>query len=252
MQEDRFLNLFYELYDNTPRQGPGSRETTEEAFRLCRGLTPQPSILDLGCGVGAQTLDLARASGGRILAVDNHQPFLAKLDQTATAQGMHDRIEARLGDMAEPGFPEAPFDLVWSEGAVYIIGFDKGLTLWRDLLKPGGCLAVTEVSWLRPDIPAQCREYWQENYPAIQEMEANLAAAQRSGYEVLADFTLPERCWLAEYYTPLEKRLEEMSRKYPGDEAAEAVVEMTRTEIRMYESYSDYYGYQFYVLSRKD
>ncbi len=252
MKEENLLAYLYELHDNTPRQGPGSRESTLRAYNLCAGMPEEPLILDLGCGTGAQTLDLARLGKGRIVAVDNHQPFLDVLQQKAIEKGLNDRILPRQGDMADPPVPEAPFDLIWSEGAIFIVGFDRGLALWRNLLKPGGCLALTELCWLRPDIPTLCREFWQTSYPPIRSVEANLAAARKAGYRVLADFTLPKRCWLEEYYAPLRGRIEEMSRKYRDDKETEALVEMTRTEIRMYERYSDYSGYQFYILRRSD
>jgi len=56
-------DLFRELTEGLPRQGPGSSEATLRALRMVDGLSSRPRILDVGCGPGAQTIDLARASG---------------------------------------------------------------------------------------------------------------------------------------------------------------------------------------------
>src|SRR5262249_11799155 len=57
--------------------------------------------------------------------------------------------------MSALDFPDASFDLIWSEGAIYVMGFAEGLRAWKRLLKPHGAIAVTELSWLGPDIPEE-------------------------------------------------------------------------------------------------
>ena len=80
-------------------------------------------------------------------------------------------------------FPDGRFDLIWSEGAVYIMGFDKALVKWRPLAKPGGYLVVSELSWFRPDPPAEIRDFWGHHYPAMRSVDGNLAVARlRAGY----------------------------------------------------------------------
>jgi hypothetical protein len=68
-------DFFYEIFDpSLPRLGPGSPASTRRAFnKLFPDGAPRPRrILDMGCGNGTQTLELARLTGGHILAVDNH------------------------------------------------------------------------------------------------------------------------------------------------------------------------------------
>ncbi len=85
----------------------------EVFFEVHSGLPERPRILDLGCGPGAQTLELAGLCQGRIVAVDNHEPFLEQLRPRAAQLGLADRVEARLGDMGSLPFEPGSFDLIW-------------------------------------------------------------------------------------------------------------------------------------------
>jgi SAM-dependent methyltransferase len=158
MADDRATALFFELFDGLPRQGPGDAASTLRALALVPGVGPQSRILDVGCGTGLQSRVLARSTRARVVAVDNHPPFVEELHRQALALGLGDRIEAHVADMRELDFAPGSFDLIWSEGAIYVMGFEAGLREWRRLLAPGGHLAVTEVCWTRPDPPPAFRD----------------------------------------------------------------------------------------------
>jgi cyclopropane fatty-acyl-phospholipid synthase-like methyltransferase len=140
------MDLFWELHSNLPREGPGDSVSTARAYAAIKNLPAQPKILDIGCGPGMQTLDLARLSQGEIIAIDFHQPFLDKLSRRAEKAGLEKNILARKLSMFEMDFTTEQFDLVWSEGAIYIMGFEQGFETCHPLLKPGGYMAVTELS----------------------------------------------------------------------------------------------------------
>lgn len=253
MQEKKLTQLFYELFEEAPRQGPGSFAATQKALRLCRGLPEQPRILDIGCGVGAQTLALAKLTKGDIVAVDNHPPMLERLRTNAQSEGVSSRVHARTGDMRDLAALDLPlggFDLVWSEGAVFIMGFANGLRAWRPYLRPGGCLAVSDMVWLRPDAPEECRAYLLGLLPDLSDREAQRRIARSTGYEVLADFALPQECWTTNFYVPLAERMLAMRAKYPATPECDAVLEEHRIEIDMYTRYGAYFGYQFLILRR--
>jgi len=76
---------------------------------------PETRLLDVGCGTGLQTRVLARSCLARIVAVDNHPPFVEELNREARRLGFADRLEARVGDMRQLDFAPGAFDLVWSE-----------------------------------------------------------------------------------------------------------------------------------------
>ena len=143
----RFEEIFLEVYEPLPRQGPGNRSCAESALGLCAGLPAQPRVLDLGCGAGGQTLQLAELTAGSIVAIDRHVPSIERLRAKLAERGLADRVVALVGDMAHPGQPPESFDLVWSEGAVYNIGIELALDVSAQLLRPGGYLAYTHGVW---------------------------------------------------------------------------------------------------------
>ena len=243
-------DLFRELTEGLSRQGPGSSEATLRALRMVDGLSPRPRILDVGCGPGAQTIDLARAIGGEIVALDLSGLFLGELVVRARAAGVADRITTVRGSMSAMDFGDAEFDLIWSEGAIYIMGFGNGLSGWRRFLKPGGSIVVSELSWLTPDPPEAAREYWARNYPGMHSLEENRQIAAQAGYEQLRTFTLPTGDWWRNYYGPDEARLLEVRARHQGDSGTVAILDEIRREYDLFRAHSDAYGYVFYVMRK--
>lgn len=246
--ESFLKKVFFELHSNLPREGPGNFESTQKAYRLLHDLPPNPWILDIGCGPGKQAFDLIRISGGNITAVDNHQPYVDRLNGRAAALGLQHRVRAQYGDMFHLAFPPKSFDIIWAEGSIYIIGFAKGLRTFQPYLKAGGYLAVTEISWLKSDPPAELREFWRKEYPAMQSVEANLRTVDSCGYTLVDHFVLPAHAWMDDYYIPLGKGIDAARIKYQGRPEVLEFLAFNQLEIDLYRKYSDYYGYAFYVM----
>ncbi len=239
---------FFELHTDLPREGPGDAASTLKALRLMEHLPAHPHILDVGCGPGMQTTELANHMDGSIIAVDTHQPFLDRLQERVNRAGLADRVKVRNESMFDLKFERDSFDVIWSEGAIYIIGFEKGLREFKPLLKQGGYAAVTEITWLKPDPPAEIKIFWDKNYPAMNTLEENLAALANAGYREIGHFVLPDSCWWDDYYHPLEKRIEMLSKKYADNAEALDMLNEERREIELFSKYSDQYGYVFYVM----
>ncbi len=245
-----FPELLYEIHKNLPRQGPGSNESTGKALSLIPDLPANPGILDVGCGPGQQTIELIRKTGGTVTAVDNHQPFLDTLEKNAKDLGFSDNLRIINRDMFALDLNKGQFDLIWSEGAIYIIGFEEGLKEWKLFLKSGGYMAVTEITWLQRNVPDELKQFWDEGYPAMKSIEENLGIIKDSGYEPSGYFTLPDSAWWNDYYTPLEIRLNDFRKKHLGDSEELEIIESSLLEIDLFRKYSDYYGYLFYVMRK--
>jgi len=220
---------------------------TLKALSFCTGLPEKSAVADIGCGPGMQTLALANALDGHITAVDFYQAFLDDLDKRAKAAHLSEKITTLNGNMNVLPFSEAQFDLIWSEGAAYIMGIEKALTTWKPFLKPGGYIAFTEVAWLQPDPPAAIFDFWHSEYPAITDIQGNLDMIKKCGYEVAAHFVLPDAAWWEDYYTPLEAKLPALDAKYTGNEVAQEILNGTRHEIAMRRQYPQAYSYVFFV-----
>ena len=249
--EDRATALFFELFDGLPRQGPGNTASTLRALALVPGVGAGTRVLDVGCGTGAQTLVLARNSPARILAIDNHPPYVDILRREARRLGLGDRVEARVADMRRLEFEERPFDLIWCEGAIYNVGVETGLRDWGRLLRPGGYFAFTEVCWRQPDPPAPCAAFWEREYPAIRDTGALLEAIQGCGYETIEHFPLPASAWWDNYYRPLQANVTAFRERHHGEEDARELADGVQTEIDIWHVHAEFYGYEFFVLRRK-
>jgi len=70
-------------------------------------------------------------------------------------------------------FPEESFDIIWAEGSIYIIGFEKGLLEWKPMLKKGGYVAASELTWLKKDIPEELKSFFNHPFPHISGYELN-------------------------------------------------------------------------------
>jgi SAM-dependent methyltransferase len=247
LSPDRATALFFEIFTGLPRQGPGDAASTRRALALVPGLGPSSRVLDLGCGTGQQSLVLARSSPARILAVDNHPPFVDELNRQAAATGLADRLEARVGDMRDLDLP-GPFELIWCEGAIYVLGLEDGLRAWRPLLTTAGHVAITEVCWTKADPPAECAAFWEREYPAIRDVASRLAAIHACGYDVVGHFALPTSAWWDDYYRPLQDSVTAFRDRHGGEVDAAELAGQVQHEIDVWHRYGEFYGYEFFVM----
>jgi SAM-dependent methyltransferase len=152
--------------------------------------------------------------------------------------------------MDELGFDENSLDVIWSEGAIYNIGFKHGLALWKRFLKPGGVIAVSEITWLTDQRPAELEDHWLSEYPEVATASTKLAVLESCGYSPLGYFPLPESCWHDHYYRPLQNRFEVFLDRHAHSAVAEDIVETERHEIDLYERFSTFVSYGIYVARR--
>ncbi len=241
------INLICEYFSSTERQGPGSPEITVKALSFIDNLNSESRIADIGCGTGGQTMVLAQHAPGYITGIDLFPTFVDKFNCNARNSNLQNRVEAVVGSMDNLPFEADELDLIWSEGAIYNIGFERGLNEWRKFLKTGGYIAVSEASWFTDERPAEIDKFWVDAYPEIDTIPTKVAQMQKAGFIPVATFILPENCWTDHFYAPQVAAQEAFLKKYVGNKAAENLVANERHEAQLYSKYKAFYGYVFYI-----
>lgn len=243
--------LLVNLHKNNTRQGPGGEEQTKLALSLT-GLMKAPAplhIADLGCGTGASTLTLAENLNANITAIDLFQDFLDILNTKAQKRGIAHKITTQLGSMENLPFENASLDAIWAEGSIYNIGFERGIEYFKNFLKPGGILAVSEITWLNKERPEEIQTYWDAEYPEIATAVKKIRILMNHGYILKGYFPLPESCWIENYYRPIENTFDHFLNKHNSEEA-QAIVEAEQIEIALYKKHCSHYSYGFYIAQK--
>jgi SAM-dependent methyltransferase len=252
MSENKIINdfnlsLLCELHAGLERQGPGSPEMTIMALSYLNDLHKDFKVLDLGCGTGGQTMVLAKNINGNITGVDFLPDFINIFNDNAKKLNLQDRVKGIVGSMEELPFPKEEFDLIWSEGAVGGIGFEKCLNYWKSFLKKDGCIALTYESWFTDERPAEIEKWWVDNVPEISTITRNISVMQKAGYNLVTAFILPEKCWTDNYFVPREAAGKVLLEKYAQNKTVEDFIAKMEYEAELYSKYKQYYGYVFYI-----
>jgi ubiquinone/menaquinone biosynthesis C-methylase UbiE len=241
------FNLICEYYSSVERQGPGSPEVTIKALSFIDNLTDESRIADIGCGTGGQTMVMAQHVPGSITGIDLFPTFIDLFNFNACQLNLQNRVKGLVGSMDNLPFQAEELDLIWSEGAIYNIGYERGLNDWRKFIKTGGYVSVSEVSWFTEKRPAEIDDFWQDAYAEIDTIPNKVAQMVKAGYLPVATFILPENCWTEHFYTPQVKAQEAFLKKYAGNKTAEEFIATERHESQLYYRYKEYYGYVFYI-----
>ncbi len=241
------FDILLDIHKDMPRQGSGRDKYTQQAFEMIPKIK-HPRILDIGCGPGRQTIKLAKLSKGEVIGIDIFNQYLDQFQELINQESLQDRVKAVNQSMFEIQYPEEYFDIIWAEGSIFIIGFEKGLLEWKKYIKPNGYLAVHEMSWLRDNPPLEISNYWKRVYPEISTIVNNIKIIEKCSYKLLGHFPLPEDAWWELYYTPLEKRLEILRKKYKNNPKALKMIEEEQLEIDLFRKYNAWYGSVFYVM----
>jgi len=245
------IALIIDLHKDSGRQGPGSEAETLRALEFMELPTDRKLLIaDIGCGTGGQTITLAQNLNAYITAVDLFPEFLDRLNQTSGKLGLTDKIQTLQESMDDLSLEPHHLDIIWSEGAIYNIGFETGIKKWKDYLKIGGYLAVSEITWITPNRPKELEEYWMQQYPEIDTASNKIRILEKNGYTLVGYFQLRQESWIENYYRPLEERFESFLKQNNHSEPAMKVVEEHRAEIDLYLKYRPYYSYGFYVAKR--
>ncbi|NOU59525.1 class I SAM-dependent methyltransferase [Marinifilum caeruleilacunae] len=241
------LSLLAEYFSNLERQGPGSPEITLKALSFVENLNKDSKIADIGCGSGGQTMVLSQHVEGQVTGVDLFPIFIDLFNKNAAKLKLDHRVKGLVGSMDNLSFRDEELDVIWSEGAIYNIGFERGLKEWKRFLKKGGYIAVSEATWFTDERPAEIEEFWQDAYPGIDTIANKLGQMQKAGYVPVACFILPENCWIEHFYAPQVELDKRFLKENKGNKAVEEFIANQRHEAQLYHKYKEYYGYVFFI-----
>lgn len=203
---------------------------TRRAFQMLPALK-KPKILDIGCGSGVPTMELARLSSGEIIGIDIDQTALNEFNEKINEAHLSDRVRTIKCSLFEIEFPEETFDIVWAEGVIALIGFERGLREWRRLIKPGRFLVV---------------------HDDIGDIERKHELIPLCGYILIDIFVIPKEVWWREYYFSFEKRIKILIKKYSNDPEALARLEKEQKEVEEFKNNPIYHGSVFFVMQKID
>jgi len=202
---------------------------TRKAFRMLPPLD-KPRVLDVGCGSGVPTMELARLSNGQIIGLDINQPLLNRLRRKIKKAGLSDRVKTLKCSMLDMDFPDESFDIIWAEGSISAIGFKRGLKEWRRFLRPQGFLVV---------------------HDEIGNITEKLEQVSSCGYDLVGYFTVSEDTWWNEYYALLEKRIDELRTKHVNDPKTLATLDNDRQFISIFKKNPGQYASVFFIMQKR-
>ena len=182
---------------------------TIEAFQKLPKME-KPRILDIGCGSGVPTMELAKLSDGEIIGIDIDQELLDILSKKIEQEGLTNRVKAIKCSLLDIKFPDNSFDIIWAEGSITTLGVERSLKGWNRLIKPKGFLVIHD----------EIKHFFEKRYKV-----------DSCGYKLIEHFSLPENAWWEEYYRPLEIRINELYKKYSNDPNALGVLNIHQTEV---------------------
>ena len=176
----------------------------------------RPRILDIGCGSGVPTMELARLGQGEVIGIDIDQPALDRLMKKIREAGFSNRVQAVNCSILDMVFPDESFDIIWSEGSIFVIGFERGIQEWKRFLKSNGFMVIHDEKG---------------------NVEEKLEQISNCGYKLLGYFVLSEDTWWTEYFAPLEKLIAKSRTRYTDDPHTLEELNQGQRELEMFKNF---------------
>jgi SAM-dependent methyltransferase len=201
---------------------------TRQAF----GMLPKmecPRILDIGCGSGVSTMELARLSDGDIIAIDIDGTALDRFRQKVKEAHLENKIKIIEQSLMDMDFPVESFDIIWAEGSVFVLGFSRSLEQWGKIVRSGGFLVFHDEMG---DLPYK------------------FALVSHLGYVLVNHILVSGETWWQEYYNPLQEKIDSVRDKCQGDEQILAFLHARQTEIDTFNKDREANGSAIFIIQK--
>eukprot|EP01028_Stygiella_incarcerata_P002345 TRINITY_DN143_c1_g2_i3.p1 TRINITY_DN143_c1_g2~~TRINITY_DN143_c1_g2_i3.p1 ORF type:complete len:253 (-),score=72.65 TRINITY_DN143_c1_g2_i3:39-797(-) len=249
------LEALFTFFKGVEHKGPGVDSFTRTLASLCSEFDPKiERIADYGCGSGSSAIQLAKVFKGDdviVDAIDICSDFVEETKANAAAMGVGEKVNAFVADIVTPPHEPESLDLLWAEGSIFVPGFEKGLITWRDYVRKGGLVVVSDTCWTKADPEEEIKSFWDSISPGVDLPETKAAIARQAGYQVIGFLEAP-RCGFDDFYVAFSKRLEEVKadpelKNFPG--MAE-LIKADEHEMEMYNLYGRSFNYFFFILRK--
>ncbi|MBI5458817.1 class I SAM-dependent methyltransferase [Methanobacterium sp.] len=200
---------------------------TIKAFKLLPEIE-NPRILDIGCGTGVPTVELAKISGGDVTGLDDNATSLNMLKTKIKARGLDKQVRVINDSIFTMDFPEESFDIIWAEGSVFVMGFENSIKNWRRFLKSDGFLVIHDDS---------------------KDKDKKLELIKKHGYRLIDEFELSHQVWWDEYYKPLKLLIKNFKDKHPDDQ--NLITELNIDQMEIDQSFSSVMASSLIIIIQK-
>jgi ubiquinone/menaquinone biosynthesis C-methylase UbiE len=174
-------------------------------------------------------MELARLGQGEVMGIDIDQPALDKLTKKIREAGFSNRVQAVNCSILDMVFPDESFDIIWSEGSIFVIGFERGIQEWKRFLKPNGFMVIHDEKG---------------------NVEEKLEQISKCGYKLLGYFILSEDTWWTEYFAPLERLIAKSQASYTDDPQALEELNQARREVEMFKNNPERNSSAYFVMQK--
>ncbi len=223
---------------------PAGKEFTLLAGRYA-GISPASTVLDIGCGYGAGTSNMASEFRCRISAVDNNDANIRLARSRAEELRISHLIEYHNKDIADFIPHEDGYDMVMAEGGVLsLLGRKKGLDMVRSFTKPRSWFSFSDLVLLTDErnVPKEVLQIYDHNYFNYESEASYRKLISDAGFDAHIISLVPPSGW-DNYYAHMSRRLEDKE----GFFADQRVKELFHREIDVFYRLEGfrYIGYLF-------
>jgi len=227
---------------------PAGKEFSFAAARFA-GINPSSRVLDMGCGYGEGSCNLALEFRSKITACDYSQENIDFARKLAVKRNVSHLIDFQVIDLMKADFSKTPFELVLAEGGVLsYLSRPKGLQMASRWLCPRGWFAFSDLIFLSDRVPEEIKKIFEHDIYQYETEQSYRKLITEADMETHFLALVPPSGW-DNYYAHIARRLEDKEGFF-ADKRIKLAFSREIDIFYRYEGYR-YVGYLFGVLRKK-